>query len=86
MGAVTVNTIVTSAALVVAMAIALIATLPDVPVATLIIGLSIAAVVIPVLIYPFTFTIWLALELTIHPPDAGELAEAAMVVAGSLRQ
>ena len=39
------------------------------------------AVLMPIVIYPFTFTIWLAIDLAVHRPDAAELAEAAAAVA-----
>ena len=46
----------------------------------MVIGLSVAAVLIPIIIYPFTYTIWLALDLTVHPPDQAELDQARAAV------
>ncbi len=74
------NTMITLFVLIVSMAVALIVTLPDSPVVALVIGLGVVAAVLPVVIYPFTYTIWLALELSVHPPDKAELAEAALAV------
>ncbi|MEO6122682.1 MAG: DUF983 domain-containing protein [Ilumatobacteraceae bacterium] len=80
LGAVTMNTVITMFVLVVAMAISLVVTIPDVPVGKLIISLSIVAVALPVIIYPFTYTLWLALDLTVHPPDKAELVQADLSV------
>ena len=38
------------------------------------------AILMPIVIYPFTFTIWLALDLAVHRPDVSELTEAAVAV------
>lgn len=80
LGAVTMNTAITVFTLIVAMAVSLIATVPDVPVGKLILVLGIIAVVMPIVIYPFTYTLWLALELTVHPPDKAELAQADLAM------
>jgi len=81
LGAVTMNTVVTSVTLVLAMAISLVITVPDVPVRTLVLVLGIVAVVMPIIVYPFTYTLWLAVELTVNPPDKAELAQADLAVA-----
>lgn len=74
------NTVITMFTLIVGMAIGLIATIPDVPVAKLIIGLGAVGIAVPVLIYPFTYTLWLAIDLSVHPPDKAELAQADVAV------
>jgi hypothetical protein len=76
LGAVTMNTIVTFGALTVAMAVGFVVTFPDVPVVPLVLALMVVAVVLPVLIYPFTYTMWFAFELAVHPPEEKELAAA----------
>jgi uncharacterized protein (DUF983 family) len=80
LGAVTMNTVLTTFTLVVAMAVALVLTVPDVPVAKLIIALGAVAVLMPIIVYPFTYTLWLALDLSVHPPDKAELAQADLAV------
>jgi hypothetical protein len=40
-----------------------------------------AAIVIPLLAYPFTFTLWLAFDLASHKPEQRELEEAAAAIA-----
>jgi uncharacterized protein (DUF983 family) len=80
LGAVTMNTIVTFGALTVAMVVGFVMTSPDIPVLPFVLALIAVAVVVPVLIYPFTYTMWLAFDLAVHPPEPDELAEAAAAV------
>ncbi len=81
LGAITVNTVVTFFALTVAMAVGIITTTPDIPVLPLVVGLAIGALLLPVIIYPFTYTIWLAFDLAVHRPEPAELAEAHAAIA-----
>lgn len=80
LGAITINTILTFLTLTVGMAIGFIVTYPEIPVVRLVLSLIGVAVLMPVLIYPLTFTIWLAVDLGVHRPDAAELAEATAAV------
>jgi hypothetical protein len=82
-GAVTVNTIVTFLALVVGMAIGFIATTPDVAVVPMLVVLGAIALLMPIVVYPFTYTLWLAIDLAMHRPEPAELAEAAHAVEAS---
>ena len=68
----TVNTIVVFGVLVVGLAIGIATTTPDVPVFPLVGGLAVAAIVLPVLIYPITYTVWQAVDLAMHPPEPGD--------------
>jgi uncharacterized protein (DUF983 family) len=81
LGAVTVNTVLTFIVLTACMTIGFITTSPDIPVAPMVFSLIGVAVLMPIVIYPFTFTIWLALDLAVHRPEPAELAEAAARVA-----
>lgn len=76
-GALMVNTIVTFGALAVAMTVGFIVTYPDISVAPLIGICALIAVVVPLVIYPFTFTVWLAVDVASHRPEQPELLEAA---------
>jgi uncharacterized protein (DUF983 family) len=76
LGAVTVNTIVTFGALTLFMVVGFIMTAPDVPVLRFVLGLMAVGILLPILIYPFTYTVWLAFDLMVHPPDDKELAQA----------
>ena len=83
LGAVTINTVLTFIVLTACMTVGFIATSPDIPVLPMVLSLLGIAVLMPIVIYPFTFTIWLALDLAVHRPDATEMNEAAAVVAAS---
>jgi uncharacterized protein (DUF983 family) len=78
LGAVTINTVLTFIVLTAAMTIGFIRTSPDIPVLPMVLSLVGVAILMPIVIYPFTFTIWLALDLAVHRPDAAELGEAAV--------
>jgi uncharacterized protein (DUF983 family) len=81
LGAVTVNTVLTFVVLTAGMTIGFVLTAPDIPVVPMVLSLVGVAVLMPVVIYPFTYTIWLAFDLAVHRPEAAELASAAAVVA-----
>ena len=55
------------------MTIGFVMTSPDIPVVRMVFALIGVAVLMPIVIYPFTFTIWLAFDLAAHRPDAAEL-------------
>lgn len=76
LGALTVNTIITFGSLTIAMIIGFVVTAPDIPVLPFVLGLFVMALLVPVIVYPFTYTIWLAFDLAVHPPDEVELLEA----------
>ncbi len=68
-----INTIITFGVIIVSGAVAMIATSPDIPTVKIVVCLVVAAIVIPVLIYPVTYTLWQALDLAMRPPQPGEL-------------
>jgi uncharacterized protein (DUF983 family) len=80
LGAVTMNTIVTFGTLAIAMAVGFVLTAPDIPVLPFVLGLAAVALLMPIVIYPFTYTMWLAFDLAVHAPDEVELLEAAVSV------
>jgi uncharacterized protein (DUF983 family) len=86
LGAVTMNTIVTFGALTIAMAIGFVLTSPDIPVVPFVLSLTGVAVVVPIIIYPFTYTMWFAFELAVHPPEDRELAAAEAALRGATTQ
>jgi uncharacterized protein (DUF983 family) len=81
LGAATVNAIIVLGALIAAAAVSIVITYPDVAATPLIIVLGAVAIVLPVLLYPFTFTIWFAVELMMDPPSARDLEAARARVA-----
>jgi uncharacterized protein (DUF983 family) len=80
LGAVTMNTIVTFGLLTASMVVGFVVTAPDIPVVPLMLSLFVVALVVPIAIYPFTYTLWLAFDLAVHPPDQAELDEAAVAL------
>ena len=80
LGAVAINTALTFLALGIGMTIGFVLTAPDIPVVPMVLWLVGIAVLMPIVIYPFTFTIWLAFDLAVHRPEATELAEATAAV------
>lgn len=81
LGPISLNVVITFGALGLGMVVAFIATAPDFPVAALTIGFVIGAIVIPVLVFPFTNTLWLAVDLLAHKPDERELIAAGIAIA-----
>src|SRR3954468_15880530 len=79
-GAVPINTSLTFIALTAGMTVGFIMTAPDIPVVPMILSLLGVALLMPILIYPFSYTIWLAFDLGVHRPETPELLEAAMAV------
>jgi uncharacterized protein (DUF983 family) len=69
LGAIAINTIITLGLFVAAMVIPILATWPDPPwgvITALLVSLSI---VVPIVAYPFSKTLWVALELGMHPAE-----------------
>lgn len=81
LGAVTLNTVMTFIVLTICMTVGFIMTSPDIPVLPFVLSLVGVAVLMPIVIYPFTFTLWLAIDLAVHRLDEAELAKAAAAVA-----
>lgn len=81
LGPIALNIIFTFFTLGVGMVVAFVATAPDFPVLTLTLALVGGAIVVPLLAFPFTNTLWMAFDLLSHKPDERELAEAAAAVA-----
>lgn len=75
--------ILTFIALTAGMTVGFVLTSPDIPVAPMVLSLVGVAVLMPVVIYPFTFTIWLAFDLAVRRPEVVELAEAAAAAAAN---
>jgi uncharacterized protein (DUF983 family) len=79
-GPLALNTVITFAVLAIGMFVGFVLTYPDVAVVPIILTLIGIAVLLPVLIYPLTFTLWFAVDVASHPPTPAELAEAATFV------
>lgn len=81
LGALALNTVITFATLAIAMTVGFVSTSPDIPVLPFVLGLASVAIFLPVLIYPFTYTVWLAIDLRVHPPEHAELVAASAAAA-----
>jgi uncharacterized protein (DUF983 family) len=86
LGPVALNTVITFFCLTVGMGIGFVVSYPDIAVWP-IIGWGVAiAVLLPILIYPLTFTVWFAFDVLAHPPEVAELAAASAYVAAAAAQ
>ena len=74
LGALAMSAIVVFGALVVALSVGIVLTTPDIPVFELVVALGAVAVVLPIVVYPFTYTLWQAVDLAMHPPEPGDPA------------
>ena len=80
LGAVAINTMLTFLALAIGMTIGFVMTAPDIPVGPMVLSLIGVAALMPIVIYPLTYTTWLAFDLAVQRPGAAELAAAAAAV------
>ena len=85
MGALTIGLVLNIGLVIAAVGIAVALTVPDVPVVTLYVILASAAIVIPVVTWPLTHTIWIAIDLRVRPVGDDEAAEAAGWLADQAR-
>lgn len=85
LGSMTIALILNISLVVVAMAVAIALTVPDVPVLTVSVVLAVTSIVVPVVTWPISHTVWTALDLRFRPIDAGEAEEAARWVADPSR-
>lgn len=77
LGAVTVTTILTFGVIVLGVGAGLILTAPDFAVREIIMGLVAVAVVLPILIYPCSYTIWQAFDLAMRPAQPADWKTAS---------
>ncbi len=77
LGEVTMNTIVTFGLLALAITVGIATTYPDVPLVPLMVVVVAIAILVPVAFYPFSSTLWAAVDLTMHPLEPAEIADAA---------
>lgn len=66
------SAIVCMGSLVVGLGAWIVATTPDVPVRQMILVLGAVAVILPVIVYPISYTTWQAVDIGLHPPEAGD--------------
>lgn len=81
LGATTVNVIMTFGAIIVTMAVGFVLTAPEIAVWPIVIATVAVGALLPVLIYPITQTLWLAIDLAMRVPDDDERADWALASA-----
>jgi len=81
LGAVTMNTIVTFGLLALVLTVGIVVTYPDIAAMPIVIVSLAVTLVVPIAFYPFSYTLWAAVDLFMRPLDQSELADAAAHVA-----
>ena len=76
LGAVTINTIVTFGLLAAVLLVGTILSYPDIAVVPMLIASGAVAILVPIIFYPFSYTVWAAVDLAMRPLDAAEQADA----------
>jgi uncharacterized protein (DUF983 family) len=76
LGAVTINTVVTFGLIGAALVTSIVISYPELEVVPTLVVVLTVALVVPVVIYPFTHTIWAAADLTMRPVEPAEQAAA----------
>jgi hypothetical protein len=77
LGAITMNTILTFGAILIVLVVGMVVTYPEIATVPIMAGCAAVAVVVPIVAYPFTHTVWAAVDLAMHPLDAAAVADAA---------
>lgn len=73
LGALTISVIVCFGAIVAAIGVGIAVTAPDIPVLPLMLAVGVVAIVLPVVVYPVSYTIWQAIDLALRPPALGDM-------------
>lgn len=74
LGALAISAILCLGTLVVAMTIGMIATSPDIAVVPLLVSLGIGAIILPIVVYPVSYTVWQAVDLAMRPAQPSDFA------------
>jgi uncharacterized protein (DUF983 family) len=74
LGAMTINVMAVFGLLIAGIAVGVVATSPDVPVLPLVLALGAGGLVLPIVAYPVSYTVWQAVDLLMHPPDPADPA------------
>ena len=83
LGAAAMNIILTGGSLLSVMGLGVILTYPEIPIWPMLIATVGVALLVGIGGYPTSYTVWLAVDLTMNPPDESELADAATHAARS---
>lgn len=77
LGAAAMATIIVLGPLVVALGVVLAITWPDVAVVPLMAIFLAGGVILPILLYPVSYTMWQAVDIVMRPPEPGDFAAPA---------
>jgi uncharacterized protein (DUF983 family) len=77
LGALTMNIIVTFGLLVVVLLVGIILSYPDVALVPILAVAVPLMILVPIAFYPFSYTLWAAVDLTMHPLEPADVADAA---------
>lgn len=73
LGALAISAMLCLGPLIVGLGAGVIATSPDIPVLEMILVLGAAAIVLPIVVYPISYTVWQAVDIAMRPPDLADL-------------
>ncbi len=76
-GSLGMNTVVSFGALLVVLVVGVVLTAPEVEVVPLTVAAALTAVLVPLLAFPFTRTLWAAVDLLMRPLEEGETRNGA---------
>lgn len=80
LGAVTVNMMVTFGLIVIVGLVGILMTYPDIAALPICIACGAIAIVVPIVFYPVSYTVWAAIDLAMRPLEPREIADAAEYV------
>jgi uncharacterized protein (DUF983 family) len=75
-GALTINTIVTFGLLAVVLVVGIVLSYPDIALVPILVAAAVVTVLVPIVGYPFSYTIWAAVDLAMRPLEPDEVADA----------
>ncbi len=76
-GGLGINTVASVAVVFVVGIAGFVLTFPELPLAPLVTTITAVAIGFPILFYPFSKTVWTAIDLRLRPPEDGEVADGA---------
>lgn len=75
-GALGINTVASLIVVLLVGVAGFILTFPELPLVPLVVSVTVVAAVFPILFYPFSKTIWTAIDLRMRPPEPAEVRES----------
>ena len=85
LGAVTMNTMLTFGLIALALVIGLVATAPDFATLQIMLICGAIGLMVPIVFFPFSYTLWAAVDLAMRPMEPAEIADALTWLAAQHR-